>query len=142
MENKKAGRPPIQLKDLPSDWQDVALTHYSEGGSDIEFYADYLDICHETFTSLISREPLFSETIKKARAKSEAWWVKSGRVNLKDKDFSATLWYMNMKNRFGWCDKNDVNHSGEIKNVKVDLTIEELKQQALTRGLPSAIFEE
>jgi hypothetical protein len=142
MINKKAGRPPIQLKDLPADWQEAALIHYSEGGSDIEFYADYLDICHETFTSLINRESLFSETIKRGRAKSESWWVRSGRINLKDKDFSSTLWYMNMKNRFGWCDKNEINHSGRIENVKVDFTIEELKAEAEKRGLPSAIFEE
>lgn len=105
------GRPPITPSDFPNDWETSIIEQYSEGASDIEIYAGYLGICHETFTRLIKEEPTFSETIKRGRELSNAWWVKSGRTNLKDKDFNYTGWYMNMKNRFGWADKQDINNT-------------------------------
>lgn len=66
----------------------------------------------------------FSNTIKRGTELSESWWHKQGRVNLANKEFSPTLWYMNMKNRFGWADKQENKHevSGvdEIKVTIVD----------------------
>ena len=53
----------------------------------------------------------FSDTIKKGKELCAAWWEREGRKGLKDKQFNATLWYMNMRNRFGWHD-----------NQKVDIT--------------------
>lgn len=56
----------------------------------------------------------FSDTIKKGRELCEAWWMKEARTALKDKQFNATLWYMNMRNRFGWHDNQKIEHTGAI----------------------------
>ena len=54
---------------------------------------------------------------------SEAWWLKAGREGLSlGKFFGSSLYYMNMKNRFGWAEK-----------MKTDLGEETLK------GLQDAI---
>ena len=57
---------------------------------------------------------LFSQTIKKGRLYSQCWWERHARTNLKNTDFQTALWFINMKNRFGWKDKQETEHSGEI----------------------------
>lgn len=123
----KRGRPKVKLEDLPKGWEKKALELAKKGASDVEIRAtafqgmtnadgeeieDYV-MTHELWTRLIQEEPLFFETIKKAKALCEQWWQKEGRTSLRDKDFSYTGWYMNMKNRFGWRDKQDVTTDGE-----------------------------
>jgi len=57
----------------------------------------------------------FSEAIKKGEDLSRAWWMKQGRINLKDREFNPGLWFMNMKNRHAWKDK--IEHDGGVEVV-------------------------
>ena len=111
---KKVGRPLTQLSDLPKNWKKIIKDEMSEGASRIEVMAK-LKIRNDLFYSLIKREPDFSEAIKEGVGLCEAWWKTKGRKNLENKNFSAVLWYMNMKNRFGWRDKTetDITSGGE-----------------------------
>ena len=115
------GRPKKTLNDLPKDWKSKMLSLAGVGGADIELRVECLGgICHETWTRLIKEEDKFSETVKECKALCEGWWVRQGRIALRDKDFSPTLFYMNMKNRFNWRDKQDVTSDGErITSVEV-----------------------
>lgn len=99
------------------------LKEYSEGASDVEIRA-YIWTVRGSFSNdlwerWLNEEEIFSEIIKKGRELSRAWWEKNGRVNLKDKDFNPTLWYMNMKNRFGWADKQEVSQHNTNPQVVV-----------------------
>jgi hypothetical protein len=99
------------------------LHEYSEGASDEEIKAYIWEqrgsFSNDLWDRWLEEEPIFSETIKKGRELSKGWWHKMGRKNLKEKDFSPTLWYMNMKNRFGWKDKTetDITTKGESINL-------------------------
>ena len=103
----KIGRPSkYRLEMLP---QILALMR--EGASLVEVAAE-LDIDDETIQDWKNPESprykeSFSVTIKKGLRLSEAWWQTKGRKNLENREFRDALWYMNMKNRFGWRDKHE-----------------------------------
>ena len=112
------GRPLKKLEDLPDGWEDTIINLSKEGASIVEL-AVALDISRKTLYNLSERDEHFLHTIKKCKRYCEAWWLSKGRTELDNKDFSYTGWYMNMKNRFGWADKqenkNENTHTGEIK---------------------------
>lgn len=77
-----------------------------------------LDICRQTFYNWCDENKEFLDTKKKGKDFSEGWWMKQGRKNLENKDFSYTGWYMNMKNRFGWADKTQNDHTTNGKEIQ------------------------
>ena len=112
------GRPLKKLEDLTEGWENIIINLSKEGASIVEL-AVALDISRQTLYNLSERDEYFLDTIKKCKRYCEAWWLSKGRTELDNKDFSYTGWYMNMKNRFGWADKqenkNENTHTGEIK---------------------------
>lgn len=84
-----------------------------EGASQVEV-CGLLGISHDTLHRWKKEIPEFSDTISHGIMLSNCWWEKKGRKNLENKDFSATLWYMNMRNRFDWRDKTSHDHSGKV----------------------------
>lgn len=100
------------MSSLPEGWYDYILEEMSQGASlqEIKAHFDISNTLHERW---MDEEPEYKETIKRGIELSHAWWQKQGRVHLQNKDFSATLWYMNMKNRFGWRDRQDITSNDE-----------------------------
>lgn len=111
------GRPKEPMK-LWEGWYDQVLAMYNDGCSDVEIkaliYHERGSISNDLWERWMKEEPEFSETIRVGKLLSEAWWAKQGRTNLKSKEFNYVGWYMNMKNRFGWKDKTETEHSGEL----------------------------
>ena len=87
-----------------------------EGASQYEVLAT-LGISEDTFYRWKKENEEFSESIKRGSQLSQAWWEKEGRISLDDRQFNSTLWYMNMKNRFKWADKQEVKNEGNITIV-------------------------
>ena len=97
-------------KDKPSMCK-VVIDLMQEGASQQEVLA-VLDISNDTFYRWKKENEEFSETIKRGIQLSQGWWERQGRVSLKDREFNYTGWYMNMKNRFKWADKQEVKYEG------------------------------
>lgn len=111
---KNKGRPKKEPTDLVNYNEETIISLYKEGASDVEIKAK-IEISNDLFYRLLDENKQFSETIKKGRQLSQAWWEEQGRVNLKESKFNHVLWYMNMKNRFrkDWNDKLDNNGNDE-----------------------------
>lgn len=111
------GRP----SDYKQEYCDKIVQCFKEGWS-IEEICLELDICKQTFYNWCESNQEFLDSKKKGESFSQGWWMKKGRINLENKDFSSTLWYMNMKNRFGWKDRSDTTSGDEpIQPVVVNL---------------------
>jgi hypothetical protein len=127
----KVGRPTKYKPEMC----DQVIEMMAEGASKTEVAA-CLGINRETLNRWSKEIDEFSNAVKNGELLSQAWWEKEGRVSLRDKDFNATLWYMNMKNRHGWTDKVEKKQTGSIKISweypdVIDVTPE---QPALTEG--------
>lgn len=90
---------------------DTIIEMMRDGAAKVEVCAA-IGITQETMRVWAAdpKKPEFSEALKVGLELSEAWWCSRGRLNLENREFNATLWYMNMKNRHGWRDKHE--HSG------------------------------
>jgi hypothetical protein len=99
-------RPKKETTQLANDWQELVLTEMEHGAS-LQEVKVLLGISNDLYDRWMKEDIEFSETIKRGKELSEAWWLKQGRTNLSNKEFSPTLWYMNMKNRFGWRDRSE-----------------------------------
>jgi len=114
------GRPKDTLDSLGKGWELKILNLYENGASDVEIKAFIWKKRKAFSNSLWNRwmdeEEEFSTTIKMGRELSRCWWENMGRTQLMvDNDapkLNATLWYMNMKNRFGWADRQESTISG------------------------------
>jgi len=112
---KKIGAPKKTIKLLPSHWQLSLLELYRRGGSNKEakalIYSWIGKFSNNLWGRWLKEEEDFSEIIKEGRILSEAWWEHKGRTNLMNKKFNATLWFINMRNRFGWTYKQKIDRT-------------------------------
>ena len=106
------GRPTKYKKEMC----ETVIELMREGASQDEVIG-HLDISRETFYRWKEENEEFSDSIKRGVRLSQTWWERQGRISLKDREFNYTGWYMNMKNRFRWADKQEVKNEGNITIV-------------------------
>lgn len=120
-----AGRPKKTLKDLPKNWEELLIDLGNQGGAKIQMQVA-LKIDDDTLERLEREDKKFSVVLKEAQKASEAWWLAHGSKQLENRNFNAVLWYMNMKNRWGWKDRQDVTSGDkEIQGTSVALPVKD-----------------
>lgn len=137
---KRPGQPKKTVENcMPENWDKIILEKSAEGCSDVEIRAHLCMLggkfSHETWYALIEREIAFSETIKKGKILCQAWWERVSREHLyhtKEMNFETGSWYANMKNRFGWHDKQEIKHSGEITMKQVAENVNNARRAGLS----------
>lgn len=110
------GRPKAKL-DLKKGWKEAILSEYSEGASDVEVrvllkqFRKKASLSNDLWTRWMAEERVFSEAIKQGRESSERWWLRLGRGMAAGKIVgNSTTWIFNMKNRFNWADRREVEN--------------------------------
>ena len=60
-------------------------------------------------------KPSLSEAVKRGRTAGNALYERAGRdIMTGELKGNVIAWIFNMKNRYGWQDKREVEHSGEV----------------------------
>lgn len=130
-----SGRPKDHVEDrLPEGWQQRFLEMAAEGCSEVEIRAEFR-ISTDLWYRWLEEDETFSKTAKEAKDICHGKWESMGRkMAFGDAEGNPTTWIFNMKNRFGWKDKQEVEHSGSIQfsnmtDEDLDKKIAELAQQ-------------
>lgn len=110
MEKRPVGRPRTTTDDLPENWHELMRDCGQEGGSAVEARC-LLGIGESAWETLLTDSEEFRRTEKERQALCEVWWERQGRRMTSGGDGNATVWIFNMKNRFGWRDKQEIDHS-------------------------------
>lgn len=115
-DKRPVGRPRTTTSDLPECWQDIIVDCGQEGGSAVEMRC-LLGIGESAWGTLLEDSDDFRRTVKKAQALCEVWWERQGRKMTTGEQGNATVWIFNMKNRFGWRDKQEIDHTTNGKDL-------------------------
>ncbi len=91
----------------PSFCEEAIL--YVGGGKSKEAFAGHLGVSKQTLYNWMKENKEFLDSIKVAEAMSQDFWEELGIIGtIEGKNFNATTWIFNMKNRFAWKDKMEL----------------------------------
>lgn len=124
---RPVGRPRTTLNDLPNDWEQRMLDVGEQGGSMLEA-RHALGIAMSAWETLLEDYEEFREAERMRNELCEIWWESAGR-KLVDGRFSkgsAATWIFNMKNRFGWRDKIETDHTSSDGSMTPAPTVIEI----------------
>ena len=125
------GRP---TKYNPSLCKDL-IEHMKEGLS-FEAFAGKHRVSKDTMYVWLNKHPEFANAKNIGTDLCRLFWEKTGRAGVLGKipNFNATVWIFNMKNRFGWRDKHEIEQSVfadiNITMEKIETLREELSIEA------------
>lgn len=109
-----AGGRPTKYK---PEYCEQLIEHMSEGYS-YESFAGVIGVAKDTIYQWEKHQE-FSDSKKIAFAKCNVFWERVAMDGMHDRNFSAPVWIFNMKNRFGWKDKKEIDHSVDAK-IKIE----------------------
>jgi len=108
MEKRPVGRPRTTVDDLPQDWKQIIMDCGQEGGSAVEMRC-MLGVAQTAWSTLMEDSEEFRITVSSAQDMCEVWWERQGRSMVTGSPGNATVWSLNMRNRFAWFDKQGVD---------------------------------
>ena len=116
----------------PTKWKDefceMLIEHMANGYSFASF-GGIIDVSEDTLHTWKNEKPQFSESYKAGRLKSMAFWEKIGIGQSVGKlKGSSQTWTFNMKNRFGWQDKQHIE-TEQKQRLVIDMGENEDEQE-------------
>lgn len=92
-------------QDIPVDKIEEILKMYEDGCADVEI-CKFLKISVVKFAELRRKDKDFAELIELGKTYGMAWWTRTARYNVKNKDFNCGTWMGVMKNRYEYIERS------------------------------------
>lgn len=127
---RPVGRPRTTIDDLPEGWRGVILDCGQSGGSEVKMRC-LIGIGDSAWYTLLEDSEEFRQTVKTAKGLCQVWWEDLGQNMAMTGDGNPTSWIFNMKNRFSWHDKQQVDHTSSdasMSPTRADAVIAELSR--------------
>lgn len=92
------------------------IDHMAQGLS-FESFAGVIGVHDETLRNWSTKYPEFFAARKIGYAKNQVFWEKLGLAGAAGKvdGFNSAAWIFNMKNRFRWRDRQEIEHGGSME---------------------------
>lgn len=120
----KMGRPTKYRKEMCE-----TMLNLFNGGATVAEVCAELGIARDTFYCWCNEHKDFSDAYKKGRELAERWWAKIGQAGMLGKleqPINSAMWIFNMKARFKWQDRHEVEVINETpQRIEIKL-IDEL----------------
>ena len=113
---RSVGRPRTTVDDLKKDWQRIIMDCGQDGGSAVEMRC-MLGVARSAWETLMEDSAEFRATVSTAQDMCEVWWERAGRSMVTGSPGNATVWSLNMRNRFSWFDKQGVDVTTNGKDL-------------------------
>ena len=105
------------------------LIDFMSKGFSFEAFAGHIGVAGQTIYTWTDKHPEFLEAKKEAFEKSRVFWESAAIEGLWNQPGEKTLnnaaWVFNMKNRFGWTDRREVQSTNENKTVLLAYNLED-----------------
>lgn len=134
---KKVGRP---SKYNPDIHPKMAIELMSEGKSRSQVYAE-IGVALSTFQEWERIHPEFQVALKEGYKLAKAWWEEKARIAVEkhDNKFPATLWMMNMTNRFGYV-SSKVQANQDIRaDIKQSIKVTQQQKQETAEDILNVV---
>jgi len=114
-DTKNKGGRPTKYK---QEYCQLLLDHMEQGLS-YETFCAVIGVSKQTLYDWEKANPEFLDAKREAFAKCLLFYEKAGHAGMLGKitGFNATTWIFNMKNRFNWRDKQEVEQTGNFTVV-------------------------
>ena len=103
----------------PTDYKDEycqMLIEHMERGYSFESFGGVVYASSKTLYNWCEKNPEFLQAKKIGENCCALWWEQAGQQGqARGSDFNQTVWIFNMKNRFGWRDKKDIDIQAKLE---------------------------
>lgn len=124
------GRPRTNVKDLPENWKQIVMDCGQEGGSAVEMRC-LLGIAQTAWATLVEHSEEFRLTISASMDLCEVWWERTGRNMATGSPGNASVWSLNMRNRFGWNEKQQIDHTTKGESIREARELTDVELEAI-----------
>jgi hypothetical protein len=117
---------------------DELLIKHMESGMSFMSFAALVGVNVDTLYEWERKQKSFSEAKQVAFNKNLLFWERLGVAGTAGKihNFNSTTWIFNMKNRHGWRDRREVEHSG---NQELPVKFQSMPETKLNELIEKAV---